>query len=1135
MSFIYLDEELPEIELREVITGDEYLEDRADLKDRKRGLNIYTGEEIYNQLLLLLQSLQGEGDLTIPLIRKAETFQKLHQEVITTKRDPLPARSIIPEVYLQRKDNGDEDQFYEDYAQAMKIENYETRRKELHRTFLGLETTREEGLTLPADGLLQPTEVILYDSQNDRTVVLPEDTLLATIKAFHVYRGGISPFDSSAFQPLTLLDKIQSKKPNKVQVRVPEEGKTLAENTLAITEEKVEEVVGSLSSIGDLYQLWKDFMEQGVVLETAEQLKLVEAKLRELQEKDREAMQFFQSVPSYRPKRLDLQDNYGGFAFYVVMRSVFEKLQPILEKLKEDLLNLYQGYLDSYGIQPTENANVPLTAYEIALALSEEKVTLEDVLETMKLRLLKQQRTEVEKWLRQIQHWKVDGMEEKVTREYNRFSKTQASFQDEPLHPWLSVHEAIREIKKGEVLAKDREEAGTMDKAMAFLPEFVVESEDPDEIELPVYEDGLPVEIEKQSEGNQELLGITLRMFQALQRASGLPIDYEQLLAVIPDSLRKTRRVLFREQLPDISEEVLEILAQTQMEYLDTVVESIADIPLVLRVKSVARTIYMDFIKDLTTQWTFMLAWWVCTLQNHVLHRTLLFEIWAGALNCIQSWSPYGFPMEEGKKKEGILPYLLCIIYDLSHTEGTLWNQWAGAGVAGVAGNAEERLEELFATAFQEEVASLRERFKTFEKELPGKGFIKKGEEIKKQITETVEQRQKNRYLVDYMKFLKNLPSVLIQSTIAKKIHLGCCLQLLSDRYRADYDWSGYVKNAYKLKKLFATQRIGFDRRPYLSQVLRAPPEVVPPSLVSNKEYIKGADIPDRPLWSLQANWEEALAPLLPLKEYKILTANLQQLAPITEKNLDTYQRSFKLSPIKDFVLQFADCQALTECFRKTVQLQKRAMEELYGSKPKEQAYLRAEMEKLYPLFDLILSSSSATYTNEYQDLLRKRVLQYLLSRQLCFPAKPELAKNNTLVLLDNNLEASLLTDFLPVVYESLKTWVLQKRFNSSVNFTDYISKMREQENITKLKIVDVMNPEERKMYVQAKKLGIQELEEYMEIYRRRAEEEKQNREAVDAVEEEGEDEFFPTRGENDDEADMDKLYDDEPRNHYAY
>lgn len=146
----------------------------------------------------------------------------------------------------------------------------------------------------------------------------------------------------------------------------------------------------------------------------------------------------------------------------------------------------------------------------------------------------------------------------------------------------------------------------------------------------------------------------------------------------------------------------------------------------------------------------------------------------------------------------------------------------------------------------------------------------------------------------------------------------------------------------------------------------------------------------------------------------------------------------------------------------------------------------------------------------------------------MCFPAKPEYAINQTLILTDINIPADLVKNFISKMHKEIEVWIQVKLFQRHTDFIEYIGKERERENLEKLQIIDMMNPEERKLYVDAKKLGLEELKEYLERFKERQMEEKEYEEIEDEYERSGEEEFYPRRGENDDEANPDSFNDDE-------
>ena len=1034
----YLDEDLPEIEITELISAEETYE---YTREQKKGINVLNPTDILLQLTILLQSKQ-----------RAKGFLKLHQEILAEEI----FNSAIPEVHLQRIDAGNEEEFFNSLTEANKIDNYYTRQQELHKAFLGYETTKESPPTLPP--LTTPTTVLLHYQPKAQTILLPEDNLSPTIERYHE-RTGI-PSTSPYFRSLTLADRITEK------------------TVFASIQEPL------LEELTDLYTLWKKFMQQSKTIDY-QSLQNLQEQLKQLKYKEQDIYLFLEASQSYQATPPQIEET-GPLAFYSLQRQIYLSLRPILDQLQSKLKDLYQTYLQSLSPNvATMLEELPAHAYDLFQDLLNNNRTLQDTINLLKLHMLKRQQQSIQQWLQAIHEWDIPALETKVEQNYQRFLQTTTSMQDEPLVRFASINEHIKEVLKAEIVSKSEEEI--------FLPttteeEILLEKEDPNEITLPIFEE--PTEItqslEHLNEGQKELFHITYRMLYNLHKASGLPLDLQRLIANVPPTYRKTKLANIQEQLPSLAPELQSVVSQLD----ETQITAVIDIP---STRATLQEIQKAFLKDQREQLFYLLAWWILDLHRHVVNRTLHFEIWKGAANCIPVWSPYGYPLEATRKKEGLLPYLQCVIEDLTQLEGTSWHAYYLPNT-----DLADQLTPFFQTTFAEQVTTLQTEFKTFDKDLPLKNLKAKGLAVKEEIETVVKQREKAKYLQEYMKFLKNLPSVLIQSSIAKRIYSGCCLQLLSEKFASDYDWSAYVKDAYKLKKLFATQKLEKEQRLTRFTGKESIPTEPITKIISNAPYL---ETPAIPLWTLEAWTPE-------LEKYMPAPITTQNLPTYTEKNLSLFSKSIKNTTLLPFITN-ANVQVLQHLYRKILQVQHSLMQEIEN--PTEKTFVSTEFDKLQPLNALLLSSQD--YYSEVQELFRKRILQFFISRQICFPAKPEFARSNTLVLLETNLSGSFLNAFLQATFDKVSPWIKEKLFNQSTNFQDYIAKMREQENNAKLQIIDKMNPEERKLYVEAKKLGIFELQEYLEQFKR--EPEPQGEEYVNL-------------GENNDEMDMDEFYDDE-------
>jgi hypothetical protein len=263
----------------------------------------------------------------------------------------------------------------------------------------------------------------------------------------------------------------------------------------------------------------------------------------------------------------------------------------------------------------------------------------------------------------------------------------------------------------------------------------------------------------------------------------------------------------------------------------------------------------------------------------------------------------------------------------------------------------------------------------------------------------------------------------------------------------------------------------------------------------------------------------------MPLPDYQLLQSGVRNILPFIEKYLRSYEYTLKAPAQLEEILNSFTMNDLLQMYRKTIQIQYRLIQTLVFSK-EDTDYLLETFDALQPLHNEIYTISG--YFKEVQEQNLRRFLQYFIARQICFPTKPEFSQGNVLVLRNVTVSADLLKTFLGNFHTELESWLQQKRLNRQVDFAEYLAKEREQENLQKLRIIDQMNPEERRLYVDAKKLGIDELREYLERYKEKQEDAEWYEENPDEIEREGEEESYPKAGENADEEDPDKIYDND-------
>jgi len=1105
---VYIDEELPEIIVREYITG---IEEHEELEDgNKVGVNVHSHQEIMDQLLLLLQKLKGTS--SIPIRRKAEAIVDIHKQVLSQTPFML-SQSMLPKVSIKRKDVTNMDtEFLEKYTEIQKIENYEVRRDALNKLFFTYEST---------DDTSQPQWRPHYISHEveleteDKARLLPKDIISGKVDSIKASKG-LSPFDDK-FNKLSLKDKI-------ISVSIPwkewkVEDESLEDFVKKYLDEQWKDAFKWNQEIVDLYEAWKQFIIYGIDIETLSKNQWDEwiTHLQTLRQKDKDLFDFLKPL-EHVPQALHLQEQ-GSYAFYLLHKELINKIIPILSVLQDNLLNLYRVFLEAIPPLSLDTSRIPKTIYELTMAIYEESADINQVIDLLKIAILKERLQDLEQWMRAVQSWNVDEIENKINTEITKYQRTLTSIHNEPHLPLNSLNAELKQIKKGAVITAEIDEYDhRADEIFESIEEFVLENDDPEEIAIHIYDDILPIDIYQYDDSQKERLEVALRMLVEIQRASGLPLNYEEVHKKIPYMPRLSKLTQLKEALPEQNEEFLKTLTQFEIVDIHSFIEANVESMHYVSVKQALEIVRKQFFIDIFEYIAYFIAIWVSELQESVLNRSLGFEVWQGSINCIQVWSPYGMPMEGLKtKRDGIIPYLLCIIHDLTFTDGSIWNKY---GLTFTKDDFIERWIELYESSLKDTVTTLQERFKTFEKDILHRNLLEKGETIKNKIIETVEQRNKNRYLNDYMNFLQNLPSVLIQSSIAKKIHIGCCLQSLSDKYRADYDWAALVKEAYRIKKLYATQRFGTDKRPSLTKILRDI-EIIEKSLYElPNSYIQY----DIQTFEKINTWYDNVRSFMPIKDYQDMVSAIRNLIPLTEKYIAIYGQTIGINTrdINEIIMEQLGLHELMQLYRKIIQTQYLYIQNDMDNKE----FLLSKWKEIEGLIEFM--NSLQGYFNEVQEQNAKRFLQYFITRQMCFPAKPEYAVNQTLILTDINIPADLVKNFISKVHKEIKEWIEVKIFQRQTDFIEYIGKERERENLEKLQIIDMMNPEERKLYVDAKKLGLEELKEYLERFKEQQMEARGYEEIDDEYERTGEEEFYPRRGENDDEANPDSFNDDE-------
>lgn len=1099
-DYEYIDEELPEITIEEYISYNDF-----DYKSgEKTGINVHSEDEIITLIIALLQSMKDSSNVNIN--QKANEYLNLHKNIIKSETFSLP-QSFIPSVMMERVEvENTVNDFVDKYDEIKKVNNYKIRYEQLDKLFYNfknIETTKN----LPSYNFEHEShEVQLNETNGDNVRLLAKDGVNSKVQQLKINKG-ISVYDEQ-FNKLTLVDRIKSEYKPVTEINLINENNI--ENVITNYSDKVwTEVLELQNNLTDTYSLWKQFMEHSINIHDTNNDKWLELVQHLEKIKDKETEFTFKPVSKYIPTPVESINDYV-YQFYLINKGIVEKIIPNVKILQDNLLKLYYDYVQTIPPLSDYNSKLPKSLFELLVTIYNNPEDIETNIDFLKVYLLREKLDNLQNWINKVNKWDMDESLSLLNKEISRIERTKQSVFDEKHTPINTLKSEIDSIKKGEVLVfegLDNFQAAT-DNLFIDDDNIEIENINEDEINIQIFEDRIPVDISNIDDSQKELHEITLRMMNTLQKFSGIQMNISEIYDKIPYKARISKINMIKDKLPEYSNDILLKLTNVTTLQLDTLIESTIKPENKSNVKKAFEEVNKIFTEEIFDYISTFICIWIMDIQQNVLNNTLDFKIWDGAVNCIDAWSPYGMPMDGMKlKKEGVATYLLCIIDTLKNTEGSLWN------VHTKNISKEEYVKKfisLFENEFKDNAERLQKEFKSFNKDNLNINLTSKADEVKARIIETVKDKDKKRYLNDYMNFLKNLPSVLLQSSIAKKIHIGCCLQHLDEKYRSDYDWSILVRPAYRIKKLYSSQRYGIEPRPALATSLKIKEEQQKYDYSDATNYINYNIEESQNVKELI----EGLKDLIPINEFNNIKQNIITAENLTIENLDIYYKTIQNKTISINDTKLLSLQDMMQLYRKIIEIQYSIMKD-----NKNMNFTKEWNETTNTcLRDYITNITG--YYNEVEESKVKELMKYIISRQLCFPSKPEIAVNKTLTS-NRILEFK---NYLISVNNSMLEWITIKQFNKTTNFNDYINNAREQENLEKLNIVDKMNPEERNIYIQAKKLGIVELGEYMEGFKN-INEDIYNDEYFEQA---GEEEYYPIHGENNDDTNIDKFYDEQ-------
>jgi len=841
----YIDEEIPELEVREYIG-----------KGQEGTTNVYTDNELITLIYHLLRSelKDSNAELQQRAILLANYLKQLSVPI-----KPV-IKNVIYKILAQRKDYGDVfSEYLTSVQHALDETSYEQRLQSLARIYFPLESETRLHTVSGA-------EVLLEDDSG--SVVLPDETLpttitrvartkpvpsIATLKErveFEPEIGSFKPFDTEGL------------KPNWNEIQQVLDNWTELPTLVSLT--------ALLEQYGfDWNMLAKDHWDHLL------------KRLKDLAELDTE-----QEEGISKGKKTALNLHSHEFTTLFLVKQLLDSLDSIVLPPPETVEIPMTGMIPPIATIP---ARVDILLDQL---LVQKSLTLETVIQTLRDSIQQHHQTQLVKFLTNLKSVQIDSVREILEGLLQKAEGLKKSKQTPPLFP-MPVEDELHDIVQGEN-TRSYEGGITGDEEYTFSNKelgetfTVLESTEVEDTTLenfvdskqyPWIEIGTILTKEEAlrrglTKGAYEILmGCHLRWIPILIEAGMTDCIDSELFKEVYLMIGSTLQIASIEDgFANISELTIEI----QSILIQAIVKGKPYPNLGLRpsigmeLKPKWHAFEKNYHKELYTAFTRLFALFGLTFMKQALQNNLPFNPLQGSIAYISLYSPFGPPLDSNDR-EGLLVYL-CAVAEKNTGWTALYPRYD-------------------ARTYLKKMLSLFEEEHLFKERVQELKVLYRGRVIeepsivdaaRQSLVEALQQGDKQRILPSYLKVLLYLPRV-IANPKRGNIH-GCCLQNLNEQYQADQDLiANKLKALIKVKDKYAKgRRIVRDRLETYTFTI-PPPE--------SAEVVKEAFIPPKEqAFGLESymKWKETLGEHLDLSmlpsEEKLRTSTEQKWNQITRK-----------------------------------------------------------------------------------------------------------------------------------------------------------------------------------------------------------------------------------------------------------
>jgi hypothetical protein len=1021
-SLVFEDEILPDIEIRELLTLEQVLEENPSFV-------AFTRQEIIDGLNELLDN--------------ATMVDTIYEAAAQPAKNTT--ENVMPVLFAQRIAHDDEEYFAE--LEAIKrAPNYVTQQNMLNKLTYPLQHVTDDDLFVA-----QKRTVVGIDGEtNMSTVLLPRDTLPQAIV------GGVyvmPPVTKESF----LHEKVAAQQDYKAMEDQPIQPYDALQPSFV-------HAVQRINVLTDIHGLRHHLLKYNYDLDklTPEQLQKLIEHVRTLNVGDADADEDKDASAESTSKRRKhasfpkaaLQDFYDSL----------KDMQRYASFNKEKYVAMYDALATTLP-QQIVNVDVPIDTDKILQGLRNNSFTLQEVVNFLRMTRTKIVLDAGFATLQRYMEIDPESIPEHLEHLIRRWNHRNDKYDDRTARAFLTLYKDMTEIEKGnDTSMYDGNPMQQEEQVFEETMYEIVENDVDDEtfVVAPEDEDRLPEHVLRMvyalPAGVKEVLVPCITKIAILSKAAGIQVPFDNLISYIqPHIVRISFIQILDQHVPDLAYSVRKQLSSGSYESAMRIAMGILPVTLAQQTQTVVRQMYKEHASMMKAMFVHCFAWYVLYVIEAALEKRLDFDVQHGMISCIHAWSPYGAPVTKDKEQIGVIWYLACVAEQCNVFEEFKWST-AEDLVKHTLSFISDNMADVVDRLVSKHSDIIREADQT----------SSKAKQANMSLAEAIQMKLKKRVLPDFVRAFLYLPGNMPSK---HPVHaVGCCMQQLGEGYTADMDWE-HMKKLKAVKDQLAKKRMTKVERPPLAWLERPdaassePMEFVTPRVRAVDEESS----------SIFGEWlakckEDGLY-LLPPDIVDTLITDPTKISAAVQKHVSAFLKTAqKKSDVIETMFSSAD-QDVSKHIDSVAKVLHQSLQ-LYESETNEYTYLQTSLQHVVDFKRKLQSRpvlKHAIDLTTYQYMMR-----YAVTRAMCLPCDSrDVSAKTGKLSITLTVRSDFVSRTLQDVYTSMNEALRHATMPTLEEQQAFITKMREIQKVQTLQVLNSNTDEDRLMMIEAKKLGL--------------------------------------------------------------